>query len=129
MTSNTQIVQLTADIITAFISHNQTSVDELTQAIKQTRDCLIQLTEVKQPEVVVPLVPAVPVGKSVTADFIICLENGQKFKSLKKHLHSQYGMTPDQYRRKWGLPHDYPMTAPNYSLVRSNLAKASRLGG
>uniref|UniRef100_UPI001954612F MucR family transcriptional regulator n=1 Tax=Klebsiella aerogenes TaxID=548 RepID=UPI001954612F len=74
------------------------------------------------------LVPAVSVKKSVTADFIICLEDGKKFKSLKRHLRTAYGLSPDQYRAKWGLPSDYPMVAPNYAAARSALAKSSGLG-
>jgi len=75
-----------------------------------------------------PLEPAVSVKKSVTPDFIICLEDGKKFKSLKRHLRTRYGMTPDEYRNKWGLPHDYPMVAPNYAKERSTLAKRMGLG-
>ena len=72
--------------------------------------------------------PAVNPKRSVHGDFIICLEDGKKFKSLKRHLMSSYGLTPDEYRTKWGLPHDYPMVAPNYSAARSQLAKALGLG-
>jgi predicted transcriptional regulator len=72
--------------------------------------------------------PAVAIKKSVTPDFIICLEDGKKFKSLKRHLRTRYSMTPDEYRAKWGLPHDYPMVAPNYAKERSNLAKRMGLG-
>jgi predicted transcriptional regulator len=72
--------------------------------------------------------PAISVRKSVTSDFIICLEDGKKFKSLKRHLHTRYNMTPAEYRAKWGLPSDYPMVAPNYSAARSNLANAMGLG-
>jgi predicted transcriptional regulator len=75
-----------------------------------------------------PLKPAVPIKRSVQSDFIVCLEDGLKFKSLKRHLRSAYGMTPEQYRTRWGLPHDYPMVAPNYAEHRSKLAKAIGLG-
>jgi predicted transcriptional regulator len=75
-----------------------------------------------------PLVPAVPIRKSVTPDYIISLEDGRKFKSLKRHLQGTYGMTPDEYRAKWGLPRDYPMVAPNYAKARSDLAKKMGLG-
>jgi predicted transcriptional regulator len=74
------------------------------------------------------LEPAVAVKKSVTAEYIICLEDGKKFKSLKRHLRTRYGMTPEEYRTKWGLPHDYPMVAPNYAKARSDLAKRMGLG-
>ena len=72
--------------------------------------------------------PAISVKRSVTPDYIICLEDGKKFKSLKRHLRTQYGMTPEQYREKWGLPADYPMVAPNYAKARSELAKEMGLG-
>jgi predicted transcriptional regulator len=75
-----------------------------------------------------PLKPAVPVKRSINPDFIVCLEDGKKFKSLKRHLRTQYEMTPEQYREKWGLPHDYPMVAPNYAAARSHLAKQMGLG-
>ena len=75
-----------------------------------------------------PLVPAVPIRKSITPDAIICLEDGKAFKSLKRHLYTKYQMTPEDYRAKWGLPADYPMVAPNYSQTRSELAKTSGLG-
>ena len=75
-----------------------------------------------------PLKPAVPVKRSITAEHIVCLEDGKKFKSLKRHLRTQYDMTPEQYREKWGLPPDYPMVAPNYAAARSQLAKEMGLG-
>lgn len=75
-----------------------------------------------------PAVPAVPVKQSITDDFVICLEDGKKFKSMKRHLMAKYGLTPERYREKWGLPDDYPMTAPNYSQKRSYLARVAGLG-
>ena len=74
------------------------------------------------------LKPAVPIKRSVTPDYIICLEDGKKFKSLKRHLRTHYNLTPEEYREKWGLPHDYPMVAPNYAAARSQLAKKMGLG-
>ena len=86
------------------------------------------LTEGQAPPVVAPIKPAVSVKKSLTAEYIVCLEDGKKFKSLKRHLRTQYNMTPEQYRDKWGLPADYPMVAPNYAVTRSQLAKKMGLG-
>ncbi len=83
---------------------------------------------IETPAAPVELVPAVPVRKSITNDYIVCLEDGKKFKSLKRHLRTHFNMTPDEYRQKWGLPADYPMVAPNYSATRSKLAKDNGLG-
>jgi predicted transcriptional regulator len=91
-------------------------------------DSLSKLREQPVVEEATPLRPAVPVRKSVTPDFIVCLEDGQKFKSLRRHLRSKYNMSPEEYRSKWGLADDYPMVAPNYAAERSRLAKAAGLG-
>ena len=88
----------------------------------------MRVTEQAAPVETEPLKPAVPVKKSITPDYIVCLEDGKKFKSLKRHLRSQYNLSPDAYREKWGLPADYPMVAPNYAKARSNLAKQMGLG-
>lgn len=99
------------------------------------RECYTSIANAATPETPEPVVdepvqlkPAVPIKRSVTADYIICLENGRKFKSLKRHLMASHQMTPEQYREKWNLPADYPMVAPNYAATRSNLAKANGLG-
>jgi predicted transcriptional regulator len=89
---------------------------------------LLEVAGVTPAAAEVALEPAVSIKKSVTADYIICLEDGKKFKSLKRHLRTRYSMTPDEYRTKWGLAHDYPMVAPNYAKERSNLAKRMGLG-
>ncbi len=121
------LVQLTADIVSAYVSNNKVGSEELGKLIEEVHSALKRAPAGKTPEPE-PLVPAVPIRKSVTPDYIISLEDGRKFKSLKRHLQGTYGMTPDQYRAKWGLPRDYPMVAPNYAKARSDLAKRMGLG-
>lgn len=120
-------IDLTAEIVSAYVSHNSVPPSELLQLISMVHAALRSLgTEPKvEPQ---PLVPAVPIKKSVTPDWIISLEDGRKFKSIRRHLKAAYGMTPDEYRSKWGLPHDYPMVAPNYSEARSAMAKTREFG-
>lgn len=105
---------------------------ENTTARELMRECYeaVALADqpIELPVAPVELVPAVPIRKSVTPEYIVCLEDGKKFKSLKRHLRTHFNMTPDEYRQKWGLPADYPMVAPNYSATRSKLAKDSGLG-
>ena len=122
-----ELVQLTADIVSAYVSNNKIGSAELGKLIEEVHSALERAPGGKVPEPE-PLVPAVPVRKSVTPDYIISLEDGRKFKSLKRHLQGTYGMTPDEYRAKWGLPRDYPMVAPNYAKARSELAKSMGLG-
>ena len=122
------IVQFTADIISAFVTNNKIEQSELGSLIEKVHVALVKAPAMAAEPERPNLVPAVPVKKSVTADYIISLEDGQKFKSLKRHLKTTYNLTPDEYRAKWGLPHDYPMVAPNYAKARSNLAKKMGLG-
>jgi predicted transcriptional regulator len=126
---NPSTTELTADIVSAYVSNNSVAGNDLAQLIEQTHKALDRLArgEPETPEAP-KLVPAVPIKKSITPDFLISLEDGKKYKSLKRHLNSQYGMTPEQYREKWGLPTDYPMVAPNYARARSELAKTMGLG-
>nr|WP_246102725.1 MucR family transcriptional regulator [Methylobacterium terricola] len=120
------LVELAADIVAAYVSKNSVPVTELPNLIASVHT---SLTNLGQPASVEPekLTPPVPIKKTVTPDYIISLEDGKQYKSLKRHL-STRGLTPEDYRRKWGLPHDYPMVAANYAAQRSELAKSSGLG-
>ena len=121
-------IQLTADVVSAYVSNNPVPVGELSKLIADVYTALGQANGTAPAEVVEPQKPAVPIKKSVTPDYIISLEDGRKFKSLKRPLMARYGMTPDEYRVKWNLPSDYPMVAPNYAASRSALAKSMGLG-
>src|SRR3954470_96116 len=122
-------VELAADIVSAFVSNNSVPATELPALIGSVHEALNRgasgSTEQPKEE---PKEPAVPIKKSVQPDYIACLEDGKRFKSLKRHLRTVYNLTPDQYRAKWGLRHDYPMGAPNYAATRSALAKSTGLG-
>lgn len=120
------ILECASDIVSAYVSNNPIQSAELPELIKQIHLTLTALE--KSDSATGALEPAVPVKKSITDDFLICLEDGKKFKSLKRHLRSKYGMSPEQYREKWGLPYDYPMVAPSYARKRSALAKEMGLG-
>lgn len=123
-----ELVELTARIVSAFVSKNAIDAERLPQLINDTHAALSRATgTVAQPERE-ELKPKVPVKKSVMPDHIVCLEDGKKFKSLKRHLRTHYNLSPEEYREKWGLPHDYPMVAPNYARARSDLAKKMGLG-
>jgi len=121
-------IELAADIVSAYVSNNSVPLAELPNLIRDVHSALMRVTEQAMPVEAEPLKPAVPVKKSITPDYIVCLEDGKQFKSLKRHLRSQYNLSPDAYREKWGLPADYPMVAPNYAKTRSNLAKQMGLG-
>jgi predicted transcriptional regulator len=130
MTDNTEInlTPLTADIVAAYVAHNALGADKLAELIGSVHAALSKAsTQAVEPEKV-ELIPAVSVKKSVTQDYLICLEDGKKFKSLKRHLKTHYDLSPEEYREKWGLPRDYPMVAPAYAAARSNLAKSMGLG-
>jgi predicted transcriptional regulator len=128
MSDNSETVALATDIVSAFVSNNKVAAGDLPGMISQVYKALDDVANGAKPqEAAAPLTPAVPIKKSITPDFLISLEDGQKYKSLKRHL-STRGMTPDEYRAKWGLPRDYPMVAANYSAQRSQLAKALGLG-
>ena len=122
------LIELRTEIVSAYVSHNSVNVTDLPKLIADVHGALraLQNNEVQAP--VEELKPAVPVRKSVADDYIICLEDGKKFKSLKRHLRTHYNLSPEEYREKWGLPADYPMVAPNYSATRSKLAKDNGLG-
>jgi predicted transcriptional regulator len=122
-------IDLTATIVSAYVSNNPTPASEIPGLIGQIHTALLRLSagRVETPPLE-PAKPAVSVKKSMTPDYLVCLEDGKRFKSLKRHLRTQYNMTPEQYRDKWGLPTDYPMVAPNYAVARSQLAKQMGLG-
>ena len=123
----TERLEQVAQIVSAYVSNNALSAADLPGLIAATHEALWALSAQADKPVSEELTPAVPIKKSVTPDFIICLDDGKKFKSLKRHL-TQLGMTPTEYRAKWGLPESYPMVAPNYSAARASLAKANGLG-
>jgi MucR family transcriptional regulator, transcriptional regulator of exopolysaccharide biosynthesis len=124
----TELVELTAEIVSAYVSNNTVVASDLPGVIQNVFDALSRASSTTGQTIREELRPAVPVKKSVTPEYIICLEDGKKFKSLKRHLRTHYNLTPEDYREKWGLPHDYPMVAPNYAAARSDLAKRMGLG-
>ena len=117
-----------SNIIAAYVSNNPVPVSELPAMIKSIHATLGGLSGGGGSDSLTSQKPAVPVKRSITPEYIVCLEDGKKFKSLKRHLRTQYNMTPEQYREKWGLNADYPMVAPNYAAARSQLAKQMGLG-
>ena len=121
-------IELTAGIVSAYVSNNSVSAGDIPNLINQVHSALVRVSGGQGDTAPEPLKPAVSLKKSITADYLICLEDGKKFKSLKRHLRTQYNMTPEQYRDKWGLPPDYPMVAPSYAAARSQLAKQMGLG-
>ena len=128
MEENANLLEMTADMFSAYVSNNTVSPDAVAALIGSIHATMTQLsTGAVEPE---PenKEPAVPIRKSITPDYLICLEDGRKFKSLKRHLRTKYDMSPEEYRAKWGLAKDYPMVAPNYAKARSDLAKQMGLG-
>src|SRR5207302_9327956 len=131
MTDNSlgeRYIELTARIVSAYVSNNSVPANDLPALIDQVHSALARVSGGQVDMASEPLRPAIPLKKSITPDHIVCLEDGKKFKSLKRHLRTQYNMTPEQYREKWALPADYPMVAPNYAAARSQLAKQMGLG-
>jgi predicted transcriptional regulator len=127
-TGESLYIELTADIVSAYLGNNSVPSAEIGNLISQIYSALRRVSGGQVAAPAEPPKPAVPVKRSVTAEYIVCLEDGLKFKSLKRHLRTRYGMTPDQYREKWGLPPDYAMVASNYAAARSQLAKQMGLG-
>jgi predicted transcriptional regulator len=127
-TDNGNHIELTAEIVSAYVSNNTVPASEIPSLINQVHAALARVSGKSGDAPAEPLKPAVSVKKSITPEYIICLEDGKKFKSLKRHLRTQYNMTPEQYRDKWDLNADYPMVAPNYAAARSQLAKQMGLG-
>jgi len=126
--SDTDLLGLTATIVSAHIRNNQVAPEALPKLIQAVHRSLATAGAAEPEPAPAPLTPAVPIRKSVFPDHIVCLEDGKKLKMLKRHLQASYGMTPEQYREKWRLPADYPMVAPNYASHRSSLAKQLGLG-
>lgn len=128
--TSTDFVGLTTEIVSAYVSNNPVPPAELTHLIERIHTALVQVVSgaIEVPVPAGPSQPAVPIKKSITPDYLICLEDGRTFKSLKRHLRAKYNLSPEQYRTKWGLASDYPMVAPNYAKARSDLAKAIGLG-
>ncbi len=127
-TPRSDLMEYTVEIVSSFVSNNTLPAEDLPKLIAATH---LALSRVNGPVEVMErddAKPAISVKRSVTADYIVCLEDGKKFKSLKRHLRTHYNLSPEQYREKWGLPHDYPMVAPNYAAARSDLAKKMGLG-
>ena len=125
-TSTEELLHMTAEVAAAYVSNNSLSVGQLSEVIRTIHSALTALDGAGG--VAEPPTPAVPIRKSVTPDYIVCLEDGKKLKMLKRHLRSTYSLTPDQYRARWGLPADYPMVAPTYAAQRSAFAKKIGLG-
>jgi predicted transcriptional regulator len=121
-------IEIAAEVVMAYVANNPVPASDLPQLIADVHAALLNLSGGVAEKPAEPQTPAISIRKSLTPDFIICLEDGKKFKSLKRHLRTQYNLTPEQYREKWGLPADYPMVAPNYAEARSALAKKMGLG-
>jgi predicted transcriptional regulator len=127
-TGDSVYIALAANIVSAYVSHNSVASGEIANLISQVYAALKRVAGGQSTVTAEAPKPAVPIKRSVTPEYIVCLEDGLKFKSLKRHLRTRYNLTPDQYREKYGLPPDYPMVAPNYAAARSKLAKDMGLG-
>ena len=128
MEERAEIIEMTADIVSAYVGNNSVSATDLPNLIQSVHRALAGVTTSAEPVEAAPKEPAVPIRRSITPDYLVCLEDGRKFKSLKRHLRTKYNMSPEEYRAKWSLPKDYPMVAPNYAKARSDLAKQMGLG-
>ena len=128
MDDKSEIIEMTADIVSAYVGNNTVATADLPNLIQSIHRALTGVAAGADTVEVAPKEPAVPLKRSITPDFLVCLEDGRKFKSLKRHLRTKYNMSPEEYRAKWGLAKDYPMVAPNYAKARSELAKQMGLG-
>jgi predicted transcriptional regulator len=128
MDDKSEIIEMTADIVAAYVGHNSVTAAELPSLIQSVHRALAGVSTGTEAVEAAPKEPAVPIKRSITPDHLVCLEDGRKFKSLKRHLRTKYNMSPEDYRAKWGLAKDYPMVAPNYAKARSELAKQMGLG-
>ncbi|MAP95880.1 MAG: MucR family transcriptional regulator [Ponticaulis sp.] len=127
-TTHTQLIQMTSEVVAAYVSNNPVQANDLPNVIERVHATIRDLSMTPGEEAPKDVTPAVSVRKSITPDYLICLEDGKRFKSLKRHLRSKYNLSPEEYREKWNLPADYPMVAPNYAKQRSELAKKMGLG-
>ena len=131
MDASCDLIELTVSLVASFVSHNAVTAEELPGLIRSTYTTLLELNS-SHTDSQIPRVPAVPIDKSVTRDYVVCLDDGRRLKTLRRYLKRKYSLTPDEYRERWGLPDDYPMVAPGYSELRSSLAirfaKKSRSG-
>ncbi len=123
-----ELLRMTTEVTSAYVSNNSLPAAQLSEVIRAVHGSLVSLNSLGAGGAAEPPTPAVPIKKSVTPDYIVCLEDGKKLKMLKRHLRSTYNMTPEEYRARWGLPADYPMVAPNYAAQRSAFAKKIGLG-
>jgi len=128
VTVTAELIDMTAEIVAAYVGHNNVAPDEVSKLIELVHGALAQAAYGEGVAAEATPEPAVPVEDSVTPEYLICLEDGKKFKSLKRHIRTHYDLTPEDYRERWGLPADYPMVAPNYAKARSRLAKKMGLG-
>jgi predicted transcriptional regulator len=128
MTDRSDLIEMTADIVSAYVGANTVIAADLPALIHSVHHALTNVSDAPAAPTEAPKEPAVPIKRSIAPDYLICLDDGRKFKSLKRHLRTKYNLSPDEYRAKWGLPKDYPMVAPNYAKARSNLAKQMGLG-
>ena len=127
-TAEDDLLRMTAEVVSAYVSNNTLATGQLADVIQAVYNSLRGLEGQLAEQPSEPLKPAVPIRKSVTPEYLVCLEDGKKLKMLKRHLRSTYNLTPDEYRAKWGLAPDYPMVAPNYAAQRSEFAKKIGLG-
>ena len=128
MDEKSEVIEMTADIVSAYVGNNSVTAADLPGLIQSVHRALAGIASGSEAADAAPKEPAVPSRRAITPDFLICLEDGRKFKSLKRHLRTKYNMSPEEYRAKWGLAKDYPMVAPNYAKARSDLAKQMGLG-
>src|SRR2546430_456924 len=128
MDEKSEVIEMTADIVSAYVGNNSVSAADLPALIQSVHRAISGISSGAEAAEAAPKEPAVPIRRSITPDFLVCLEDGRKFKSLKRHLRTKYNMSPEDYRAKWGLAKDYPMVAPNYAKARSELAKQMGLG-
>jgi predicted transcriptional regulator len=128
MEERAEVIEMTADIVSAYVGNNIVAAGDLPSLIQAVHHALAGVSGPADVVEAAPKEPAVPVKRSITPGFLICLEDGRKFKSLKRHLRTKYNMSPEDYRAKWGLAKDYPMVAPDYAKARSDLAKQMGLG-